>query len=292
MIAAGLRPSIGLAFAAALAAACAPADHGGGDRFVPFAEIEGVLQPELQNDMPPAALPSGTLRVVTYNVHFADELTALIAAFSDVPSLTAADLVFLQEVDAHPSEGATRAAKLANSIGMNHAYAPAWAYSDGGTHGLAVLSRFPITSAGVLDLPYYDLRVNSERRIALRATIQVGEQELAVVVVHLDTRINVNDRLNQLAPAARLADASCILGGDFNTLPFVLPGASSPCCRRTRSRPSTCRRRSTSSWRATASAPRPRRAARRPTTRASSASSSTRSTSAATGPRAPGSSGR
>jgi endonuclease/exonuclease/phosphatase family metal-dependent hydrolase len=111
---------------------------------------------------------------------------------------------------------------------MNHAYAPAWAYPDGATHGLAVLSRFPITSAGVLDLPFFDLRKDSERRIALRATLDVAGRVAAVVVVHLDTRINVNDRLEQLSPAARLADATCLLGGDFNTLPFVFAGRVIP----------------------------------------------------------------
>lgn len=223
--------SIALPAAAALAlaaGACARHDHPGGDRFVPFAEIQGELQPELANDAPPAAPPSGTLRVVTYNVHYGADVAGLTAAFLDVPSLAAAGVVLLEEIDAHPGEGGTRAARLASALGMNHAFAPAWAYPDGGTHGLAVLSRWPITSAGVLDLPYFELGSASERRIALRVTLQIGDRELVVIAIHLDTRINVNDRLTQLSSAVQLADPSCVFGGDFNTLPFVWAGRYLP----------------------------------------------------------------
>lgn len=218
------RASCSLTTAAALAlavGACGLEQHPGGDRWVPFTEIQGELQPELENDAPPAAAPPGSLRVVTYNVHYAQDVPALTAAFRDVPSLAAAGVVLLEETDARPAEGASRAALLARSIGMNHAYAPAWAYPEGGTHGLAVLSRYPITSAGVLDLPYFELGMNSERRIALRVTLRIADREVAMVAIHLDTRLNVNDRLAQLSPAAQLADPSCVLGGDFNTLPFV-----------------------------------------------------------------------
>ena len=212
------------AAALALAAACGLHDHPGGDRWVPFAEISGVLEPELRNGAPPASPPSGRLRIVTYNIHFGSDIPGLAAAFRDVPALAAADVVLLEETDAEPAEGASRAAQLAAALGMNHAYAPAWAHPEGGTHGLAVLSRFPISSPAVLDLPYFDLGVSSERRIALRVTLQIVDRTLPVIVVHLDTRINVNDRLEQLSSAVRLADPTCVLGGDFNTLPIVFAG--------------------------------------------------------------------
>ncbi len=222
----GLAPRV--AALALAAAACSHHDHPGGDHFVPFGEIQGVLAPELANDAPPAAAPSGRLRVVTYNVHYGADVAGLSAAFRDVPSLAAADVVLFEEIDAHPEEGATRAARIATAIGMNHAFAPAWSYPDGGTHGIAVLSRFPITSAGVLDLPYFELGVASERRIAVRVTLQIADRSVPVVALHLDTRINVNDRLEQLAWAVDRADATCLLGGDFNSLPFVWVGRALP----------------------------------------------------------------
>jgi endonuclease/exonuclease/phosphatase family metal-dependent hydrolase len=211
-----------------LASACARHDHPGGDRWVPFAEIQGDLAPELRNGAPPAAPPQGTLRVVTYNVHHGPELPAVADAFRSVPALAAADVVLLQEADAPRGESPSLAGRLADALGMNDAYAPAWLHSDGAGHGLAVLSRFPITSAAVLDLPYFELGSASERRIALRVTLQIGDVELAVIAIHLDTRINVNDRLDQLDWAVERADASGVLGGDFNTLPFVWIGRFLP----------------------------------------------------------------
>jgi endonuclease/exonuclease/phosphatase family metal-dependent hydrolase len=211
-----------------VAGACARHDHSGGDRWVPFAEIQGDLAPELRNEAPPAAPPLGTLRVVTYNVHHGPDLAAASNAFHSLPSLAAADVVLLEEADAPPTETPSLAGQLADAIGMNDAYAPAWLHSDGARHGLAVLSRFPITSAAVLDLPYFELGSASERRIALRVTLRVGVVDLVVVAIHLDTRINVNDRLHQLDWAVERADSSCVLGGDFNTLPFVWVGRYLP----------------------------------------------------------------
>jgi endonuclease/exonuclease/phosphatase family metal-dependent hydrolase len=211
-----------------LVGACSRYDHPGGDRWVPFAEIQGDLAPELRNGAPLVAPPQGTLRVVTYNVHHGPDLPAVATAFRSLPTLAAADVVLLEEADAPPTESPSLAGQLADVIGMNDAYAPAWIHSDGARHGLAVLSRFPITSAAVLDLPYFELGSASERRIALRVTLLVGEVELEVIAIHLDTRINVNDRLEQLDWAVERADASCVLGGDFNTLPFVWIGRFLP----------------------------------------------------------------
>jgi endonuclease/exonuclease/phosphatase family metal-dependent hydrolase len=222
------RAWLAVAMALALAAACARHDHPGGDRFVPFAEIQGDVAPELRNGVPPPAPPQGALRVVTYNVHYGPALPAVADAFLSLPSLAAADVVLLQEADAPPTEVPTPAGRLADALGMNDAYAPAWLHPNGTRHGLAVLSRFPITSAGVLNLPYFELGSASERRIALRVTLQIGDVELAVIAIHLDTRINVNDRLYQLDWAVERADASCVLGGDFNTLPFTWIGRYLP----------------------------------------------------------------
>jgi endonuclease/exonuclease/phosphatase family metal-dependent hydrolase len=104
---------------------------------------------------------------------------------------------------------------------MNYAYAPAWSYPDGGTHGVACLSRFPISEPQVLYLPYYELGGASELRVAIRTTLTIGAKTLRTIGLHLDTRLNVNDRLKQLYPAIRLADPDTILGGDFNSNPWI-----------------------------------------------------------------------
>jgi endonuclease/exonuclease/phosphatase family metal-dependent hydrolase len=171
--------------------------------------------------------PAGALRVATFNVHLGEQLPAVEAALGTNPALQGAGVILLEEIDA-PPEGASQAAQLAAALGMSYAYAPAFTYADGGRHGIAVLSHWPITSGAVLDLPFFDLVENSERRIAVRVALAVGDRTLAVTALHLDTRIDPNDRLEQLLPAVDLADASCVLGGDFNSNPYLWAGRALP----------------------------------------------------------------
>ena len=189
--------------------------------WVPFEAIGGALRPDMGNPAAPPQQPNPTLRVVTYNIHLGPDIPGLAAEIQKNSALSRADVFFFEEIESHPADGKTQAAWLAGLLGMNYAYAPAWAYPDGGTHGLAVLSRFPVGGAQVLQLPHFDLVTGSEPRIAIRMTVTVGAQALPVVVVHLDTRINVNQRLQQLEPAIQGAAPTSILGGDFNSNPYI-----------------------------------------------------------------------
>jgi endonuclease/exonuclease/phosphatase family metal-dependent hydrolase len=93
-----------------------------------------------------------------------------------------------------------------------------------GSDGVAIVSRAPITSAQVIELPYFDVVFNAGRRVALAATIDLGGQPITVYAVHLDNRLTVRDRRAQVAPV--LAHAArqrtpIIMAGDFNTSPFT-----------------------------------------------------------------------
>jgi endonuclease/exonuclease/phosphatase family metal-dependent hydrolase len=169
------------------------------------------------------------VRVVTYNVHFGAPVARLAEA------LRGADIVLLQEVQDHPGEGKSRAERIAAELGMQASYAPARTLKDRGTHGLAVLSRWPMHDPEVLELPRMNLviaanptlRVGAqatERRIALAVTIDTPDGPLRIYDVHLDTRIDVKDRIEQLRPVAVRAQGESspvIIGGDFNTNPFA-----------------------------------------------------------------------
>jgi endonuclease/exonuclease/phosphatase family metal-dependent hydrolase len=208
-------------------AACSYDDRPSPGVWVPFAQIDGQLKPELVN-APAAPPPAGTLRVVTYNVHLGEQYAGIESAFLNDPALQQGSVLLFEEIESHPADGRSQASRLASALGMSYAYAPAWAYSDGATHGLAVLSRWPILEAEVLDLPYFDLVFGSERRIALRVTVAVSQRTARVVAIHLDTRINPNDRLEQLLPAVELTEGPCILGGDFNSNPYAWAGRVIP----------------------------------------------------------------
>jgi len=192
----------------------------------PVDAITGELAPELGPAPAPRPSPSGALRVASWNVHTGADTDALAAAIATSPIATA-DVILIQEIEAHPAEGATRASRLATALGMTWIYVPAWA-ADGHTQGDAILSRYPLIDARVMALPHVDQPINARDRNALGATIVVGERALPVVGIHLDTRIGPVDRIRQLSPAVRDLPPETLVGGDFNTLPWSWVGTVVP----------------------------------------------------------------
>jgi endonuclease/exonuclease/phosphatase family metal-dependent hydrolase len=177
--------------------------------------ITGVLAPELGPAPPRRAAPGCTIRVATWNLHFAEDPMDLAARIAD-SDLASADVLLVQEIRAFPEEAGSRASRLASALGMTWVYAPARVLGDG-THGVAILSRYPLEAPQVRDLPYFD-QIHDEQRIALRADLVLGGDRLRIVDVHLDTRLAPADRIAQLDPAVE--GERLIVGGDFNTLPW------------------------------------------------------------------------
>lgn len=168
--------------------------------------------------------------MVSFNVHRGDDLPALVLSIQRNPELCPADVFLLQEIESFPAEGQSRTRKLAQALGLNYVYAPARLKEAGdGTHGLAVLSRFPLREVEVIPLKQFNLGVNTRQRIALGVTVEMGKRRLRLYNVHLDTRINARQRQEQLQPvvdaARRHAVAETVIGGDFNTNPlyWLLP---------------------------------------------------------------------
>jgi len=177
----------------------------------------------------PQEIPS-VVRVASFNVHHGDDISGLVAAIRSRADLCSADVWLLQEIESFPAEGKSRAQRMAEALGLNYVYAPARLKEAGdGTHGLAILSRFPLREVEVLPLKQHQLGVNTRRRIALGVTLELGERRLRVYNLHLDTRINASQRIEQLRDvveaAARQPLREVILGGDFNTNPiyWLLP---------------------------------------------------------------------
>ncbi len=188
------------------------------------------LAPEVGHTLPsPREIPS-VIRVVSFNVHHGDDIPALVAAIRSHAELCSADVWLLQEIESYPAEGKSRTQKLAEALRLNYVYAPARLKEAGdGTHGLAILSRFPLSEVEVLPLKQHQLGVNTRRRIALGVTLALGEKRLRIYNLHLDTRINAGQRIEQLRDVVEAAGRQplreVILGGDFNTNPvyWLLP---------------------------------------------------------------------
>jgi endonuclease/exonuclease/phosphatase family metal-dependent hydrolase len=198
-----------LALAAASLAACrhgAPADTS----------IEATFPARASA----APLPRD-FRVATFNLH--GEPGSVIAhALATDRALHDADLIVLEEVHGH--NGCSTACEIAREFGFHSVYEPEFADRDG-SDGVAIVSRAPIESAQVIELPYYNVHVNDERRkAALVATLHVDGQPITVYAVHLTNRLTVGQRRHQMEPI--LAHASrqrtpVIIAGDFNTSPFT-----------------------------------------------------------------------
>jgi len=133
----------------------------------------------------------------------------------------AIDVLFLQEVGQENGDGAAFMATLRERLDLPYAYAPATPFETGRMQGLAIVSRYPMLDVNVRQLEYNHLRFRRRCRIALGATITTPDGPVRVTNVHLDTRINADRRIEQLAPAVEALDAfdgPQIIGGDFNTL--------------------------------------------------------------------------
>jgi endonuclease/exonuclease/phosphatase family metal-dependent hydrolase len=203
-----------LAAAAALALVTACSNHA-----IP---TDRALVATSRTDVPAAAhttLPAA-LRMVEFNVEMKPG-TTIARALRDEPELRAADLIMLEEVH-HTDAPCSGACIVGRELGYYTVYAPGHVNGDG-TDGVALLSRAPIVDARVIELPRYDLHYNSERKVAIVATLSLGGAPVTVYAVHLDNRITAAERRRQIAPVLADADARStpvIIAGDFNISPF------------------------------------------------------------------------
>ena len=157
------------------------------------------------------------VRVVSFNVQFAEHVDRAIEALRTRESLADADVVLLQEMN-DPG-----AAAIADALGFHYVYYPATERGNGG-FGNAVVSRWPIVEDHKLLLPHPS-PANGERRVAVAATLDAPFGRIAVVSVHSETPwMPMRGRLEQLGAVLEDVEARygasgipVIVGGDFNT---------------------------------------------------------------------------
>jgi endonuclease/exonuclease/phosphatase family metal-dependent hydrolase len=170
---------------------------------------------------------SGTLRVLTYNIHHGEAMDGMFdyERLANVITSLSPDIVALQEVDrgTDRASGVDQAAMLGRLCGMHHAFGQAMPYQNG-QYGEAVLSRLPIEEVVVHPLPY---RTGQEPRAALE--VQITPEGLGPIVfvgTHLchqsnETRTQQTQRMGRLFPKA--GGPAVILAGDLNARPQSEP---------------------------------------------------------------------
>jgi endonuclease/exonuclease/phosphatase family metal-dependent hydrolase len=166
----------------------------------------------------------GTISVVSLNMAKEQDCDRVLRDLKRAPRLHQADVLLLQEV--FDAEGTPSVAeKLARHLGYYAAFSP----EATGVHdrGLAVVSRYPISGMTVQRLKAFNLRYHSRNRFAMAADVQTPSGPIHLWNVHLDTRLNAHQRLEQLRPVIDSAAGMTgprLIGGDFNTNEFYWLG--------------------------------------------------------------------
>ncbi|MDR3643247.1 MAG: endonuclease/exonuclease/phosphatase family protein [Candidatus Doudnabacteria bacterium] len=170
------------------------------------------------------ALKKSYIRLVSFNVHSGRNTREIAQVFVRDKNLSKADIILLQEIEFHQVEKICRAESIARHLGFHFVYEPARQLGASATHGLAILSRYPIKKALPIRLPEFRLLFKLQTRIALVAGIKISGINITVCNIHLDTRLNPKQRMRQLnACLTQLKEdygQNIIIGGDFNTIPF------------------------------------------------------------------------
>lgn len=180
---------------------------------------------DVKTDKTPA-VPS-ELKVVSYNIRYrvGDDLKQLIKLLKEDPEIGGAHVIGLQEVDRNKrrTNNVNTARQIAEGLGMRYAWAaPPDTDKDGEEEtGCAVLSVFPLTDAARIVLTHEG--PDGRRRVAVGATVRVGETNVRVYSVHAETRMPVEKKVEHwhavLDDLKLHADsAGAIILGDFNTI--------------------------------------------------------------------------
>ncbi|MGA1873780.1 MAG: endonuclease/exonuclease/phosphatase family protein [Thermoplasmatota archaeon] len=184
--------------------------------------LTGIISVTLFSEdiSPKNAVPGEDIRVVTYNVHhgYANDGRVDPTLQYEILKDIDADIIFLQESDSlRFTEGNFDPAfYYASRMNMYFFRGPD---PGTGTPGVAILSRFEMSDLEVHGLPADDIP-----RIAISASITIGDDEVRIVGLHMGLeepeREKQLKRLEDLFLNFTIEYDGLIVGGDFNTEPF------------------------------------------------------------------------
>ncbi len=170
--------------------------------------FEGSYAGELNNF-------DGSLRVVTWNMHYADQVEQAIETLEDVDELRDAEILLLQEIDAAGVE------TIAKRLRYNYVFYPA-AFNPQRQKlfGNAILAKWPLQNPTKIVLPNF-IPGWLESRNSANATITIGGRDISVYSAHLDLTwmflMRHESQGEFLAGEAEEKGHMIIMGGDFNT---------------------------------------------------------------------------
>lgn len=168
-----------------------------------------------------------TLRVMSYNIHYANppsqpdsiDVEAIIQTIREQNP----DLVALQEIDesTRRSGEGNQAEMIATKLEMNFLFGKAIDF-DGGSYGVAILSKYPLEEGKVYNLPT-DPSTGGEPRVLALANVKLTNGKfLRFGSTHLDAQEENTNRLLQIKEIAEISsreELPLIIAGDFNASP-------------------------------------------------------------------------
>lgn len=164
----------------------------------------------------PAPAPGDSIRVVSWNIQYGEDVVQAVGEIRADDDLTEADIILLQEM------GPDGVRSMAEELDMYHVYGAAAVHPHHKKlFGNAVLSRWPIVDDQVLILPHETL-LTGHRRIAVAADIDLGGRTVRAISIHTATVVMDQEKRIEQAEAVRDSlggfDGPVIIGGDFNTV--------------------------------------------------------------------------
>jgi endonuclease/exonuclease/phosphatase family metal-dependent hydrolase len=173
--------------------------------------------------------PATDLRVMVYNIHAGKDASGVdnLERVSQLIRNTSADIVLLQEVDrgTQRSGGVDQPAVLSRLTGLHVAFGRSLFY-QGGDYGIAILSRWPITSQRTIPLPVNPPQERSgssyEPRAVLEVRVASPAGELTVLNTHIDASRDDRWRRQEIVTVLAVADSArgaLLMGGDLNSTP-------------------------------------------------------------------------
>jgi endonuclease/exonuclease/phosphatase family metal-dependent hydrolase len=156
-----------------------------------------------------------TLRIVSFNIKYAERVDSALVVLTTEPELRTADVLLLQEMDVNGTR------TIAQRLNLSYVYYPAiFRHRSAKDFGNAVLSRWPIVADSKIVLPHVS-RYARTQRTATAATIRIGTIELRVYSTHLGTPADISSGARQAQLEAIIADAAShprvVIGGDMNS---------------------------------------------------------------------------
>ena len=161
-------------------------------------------------------VPGEAIKVVTWNLSFAEELESAIEALTNVSELQEADILLFQEMDA---EGVDL---IAHTLRYNYIFYPASIHRrHNKDFGNAVLSTWPIEESEKFLLPGSGSSYKHTRNAVL-AKIRIEGHTITAISTHFETfwifQRKKSTQAEFLANQINKDEELVYIGGDFNSL--------------------------------------------------------------------------